>query len=92
MRALIEAMGDDIPGLTPRKLIENPVMISYLRRHCPNEESHLPGLLHPSLYNKDRLQRLIDEVRDKSFPEGMDEAGMLVSKVFSLFIYLLCVP
>lgn len=81
MRELIKTMGDDIPGLTPRKLTENAVMLSYLRKHFPGEESYLPGLLHPSLYNKDRLQRLIDEVRDESFPDGMNEIGTLTCSI-----------
>jgi hypothetical protein len=73
--SLLALMADDLPDLTPRRLIRHSTVKAYLRQQFPGVLQ--PSLidLHVSLANRDRLQSYIDLAKAKHFPAGTGWEG-----------------
>lgn len=79
---LLGNMREELSTMTPRRMMRDSKVLSHLRELFPELDSPGLGDLHPSLFNKDLLHRLIKDMKDITYPHGTDIKGDL----FSLFM------
>ncbi|KAJ6617105.1 hypothetical protein B0H10DRAFT_1948621 [Mycena sp. CBHHK59/15] len=67
---LLPRFQEDLPDLTPRRFLRNPIVKSYLSVKFPNILNPTMSDLHTSLANRSHLKAFIDQVRKGLFPSG----------------------
>ncbi|KAJ6467458.1 hypothetical protein DFH09DRAFT_1254258 [Mycena vulgaris] len=69
---LLPRFQEDLPDLTPRRFLRNPIVKSFLALKFPNILNPTLSDLHISLANRSHLKAYIDQVRKALFPHGTD--------------------
>ncbi|KAL0571531.1 hypothetical protein V5O48_010432 [Marasmius crinis-equi] len=77
LQDLLLKLDDDLPDITPRKLLAHSVVKAYLRDRFPLLRSPTISDLHISLSNRSHLKVFIDAVKRQCFPEGTGWKGLL---------------
>lgn len=73
--SLLPRFQEDLPDLTPRRFLRNPIVKSYLALKFPNILNPTLSDLHISLANRSHLKAYIDQIRKTIFPHGTDWTG-----------------
>ncbi|KAJ7889899.1 hypothetical protein B0H14DRAFT_2561582 [Mycena olivaceomarginata] len=74
---LLRTLRQDLPDMTPRRLLRHPALQSYLIQTLPDQPTATLSTLHPSLANRAHLAAYIAKVREEHFPYGTDWKGIL---------------
>jgi hypothetical protein len=72
---LLPRFQEDLPDLTLRRFLRNPIVKSYLSIKFPDVLNPTLSDLHISLANRSHLKAYIDQVREAIFPHGTDWKG-----------------
>ncbi|KAJ7442069.1 hypothetical protein B0H11DRAFT_1749418 [Mycena galericulata] len=94
---LLPRFQEDLPDLTPRRFLRNPIVKSYLALKFPDVLNPTLSDLHISLANRSHLKAYIDKIRKAVFPHGTDWKGLYLSfciihrSQFSRDRYIRCV-
>jgi hypothetical protein len=72
---LLPRFQEDLPDLTLRRFLRNPIVKSYLSIKFPDVLNPMLSNLHISLANRSHLKAYIDQVREAIFPHGTDWKG-----------------
>lgn len=86
---LLPRFQEDLPDLTPRRFLRNPIVKSYLAVKFPHLLNPTLSDVHISLANRSHLKVYIDQVREALFPHGTDWKGMHVFLGLSELISIL---
>ncbi|KAJ6477108.1 hypothetical protein C8R47DRAFT_393343 [Mycena vitilis] len=73
---LLPRFQEDLPDLTPRRFLRNPIVKSYLALKFPEVLNPTLSDLHTSLANRSHLKAYIDQIRKAIFPHGTDWKGV----------------
>ncbi|KAJ7466610.1 hypothetical protein B0H11DRAFT_1733200 [Mycena galericulata] len=73
---LLPRFQEDLPDLTPRRFLRNPIVKSYLAVKFPHLLNPTLSDVHISLANRSHLKAYIDQVRKALFPHGTDWKGI----------------
>ncbi|KAK0434844.1 hypothetical protein EV421DRAFT_1909145 [Armillaria borealis] len=76
LRAMLLTLGQDLPDMTPRRLLRHPLFRAYLTTQLPNIPQPMATDLHPSLANLDHLDALINIAIKQEYPEGTGWDGV----------------
>jgi hypothetical protein len=74
---LLPRFQEELPDLTSRRFLRNPIVKSYLAIKFPDILNPTLSDLHISLANRSHLKAYIDHVRKAIFPYGTDWKGPL---------------
>ncbi|KAK7015447.1 hypothetical protein R3P38DRAFT_3321667 [Favolaschia claudopus] len=77
---LLENVGEDLPDMTPRRLLRHPAVLAFLRDRLPDIRNPTLSDLHSSLANRSHLNAYIDQAKKIHFPKGTDWNGVLRRK------------
>lgn len=80
--SLLEAVEQDLPDLTPRRLIRHPATIAFLRQRLPHIHNPTLSDLHPSLANRDHIRTYILKAQEDIFPAGTGWKGNPFPPIF----------
>ncbi|KAJ7127685.1 hypothetical protein C8R44DRAFT_616325 [Mycena epipterygia] len=84
---LLEAVGEDLPDLTPRGFLRHPAVQAHLRAKFPDLPTPTLSHLHSSLANRSHLNAYIGQAKAMHFPMGTDWKG---TRLF--FLTARCLP
>ncbi|KAJ7029938.1 hypothetical protein C8F04DRAFT_1368646 [Mycena alexandri] len=73
---LLPRFQEDLPDLTPRRFLRNPIVKSYLALKFPVILNPTLSDLHISLANRSHLKAYIDQVRKSVYPHGTEWNGI----------------
>ncbi len=75
----LSAMDQDLPDLTPRRLLRHPLFRTFLKKSLPDIPHPMATDLHPSLANLDHLASLINMAIKHQFPQGTGWEGTILT-------------
>ncbi|KAJ7838385.1 hypothetical protein B0H14DRAFT_3700171 [Mycena olivaceomarginata] len=67
---LLEALGDDIPDITPRRFLRHPIVKSFLTAKFPHNPQPTLSHLHISLANRSKIKAYIKRIKEIHCPFG----------------------
>ncbi|SJL06250.1 uncharacterized protein ARMOST_09586 [Armillaria ostoyae] len=76
LQNLLQDFDQDLPDLTPRRLLRHPLFRSYLKKALPHISFPIGMDLHPSLANLDHLASIINHAVKNQYPEGTGWSGV----------------
>ncbi|PBK98504.1 hypothetical protein ARMGADRAFT_920768 [Armillaria gallica] len=77
LQNVLQELDQDLPDLTPRRLLCHPLFRSYLKKTLPSIYHPMATDLHPSLANLDHLAAFINAAVKHQFPAGTGWQGVL---------------
>ncbi len=77
LRTTLMNLGQDLPDMTPHRLLRHPLFRTYLTAQLPNIPHPMATDLHPSLANLDHLDAMINTAIKSEHPEGTGWNGTL---------------
>ncbi|KAK6974428.1 hypothetical protein R3P38DRAFT_3331676 [Favolaschia claudopus] len=78
--ALLEEMDEDLPDLTPRRLLRHPILKAFLSKALPNVLNPTLADWHVSLANRSHLKSYIKQARELHYPFGTGWHGVVSLK------------
>ncbi len=72
---LLQQMDEDLPDLTPRRLLRHPIIKSFLAKKFPSMINPTLADWHVSLSNRSHLKAYIKQARELHYPFGTGWAG-----------------
>ncbi|KAJ6478210.1 hypothetical protein C8R45DRAFT_933970 [Mycena sanguinolenta] len=74
---LLKDLGDDLPDLTPRRLLRHPIVKTFLSKTVPNIVNPTLADWHVSFANRAHLKAYIKQARELHYPFGTGWAGVV---------------
>ncbi|KAJ7830070.1 hypothetical protein B0H14DRAFT_3715963 [Mycena olivaceomarginata] len=75
---LLEALGDDIPDITPRRFLRHPIVKSFLTAKFPHNPQPTLSHLHISLANRSKIKTYIKRIKEIHCPFGTTWKGIFL--------------
>lgn len=74
--SILHILDQDLPDITPRRLLRHAVTFAYLQNRLPNIPQPTLADLHVSLANREHIKAYILQAQARCFPDGTGWKGV----------------